>query len=245
MRVPSLVLFGAAALPLAVVLPARAGDTELPLNDPEKAAFCVIETGIAVVADVIEQQGCEAVRGRYELDVDIAREGAGFAQLDNLDLQVALVRSRTKGEKWEVTGTGDFNNLPIDPINGYCQNSRDADIIIGRGNLKIDGHKYRWKFIKDVHEKDLKWGSASGNVKRLVVVDRGLEVAMKLGKGWPRAKWRQTSKYRRPDGGNGKITIYSTRIAPSTAPDCKIALVDLQADDYYEGFQVWGKLRVK
>ena len=32
------------AFALAAVLPAQAGDTDLPLNDAEKAAFCTLET---------------------------------------------------------------------------------------------------------------------------------------------------------------------------------------------------------
>lgn len=235
-----------AAVVLAASLPARAAwDTDLPLNLPEKAAVCMIETITAVFTDVIEHQGCDATKGSYDIELDIYYDGSGLAAIDNLSFQVDLINSTTKGEKWEVVGLGDLDNVPIDPINGFCENSRIADIIIGRGNLKIDGNKYRWRFIKDLYVKNMFWGSNSGNFKRLVIVDEGLEVAMKLGAGWPRAKWRQTSKYRRPDGGDGRLTIYKTRISPETAPVCKIQLVDLDADNYLEGLQVWGKLKVK
>jgi hypothetical protein len=124
-----------------------------------------------------------------------------------------------------------------------CHADRVEDlVVIGSGNQLIDGTKYRWKFIKDLYEKPLKWGDPD---QPITVVDSGLEVAMKLGSGWPRAKWRQTSKYRRPDGGDGKLTIIKQRIAPDGAPVCKILLMNFQADNYAEGFQVWGTLVVK
>ena len=73
--------------------------------------------------------------------------------------------------------------------------------------------------------------------------DKGLEVATKLG--YPREKWRQSSRYRRPNGGDGQISVTKTRIAPQGAPDCKIRLSKLRADNFGEGLQVWGKLKVK
>jgi hypothetical protein len=230
------------AFAIMATVPALAGDTELPLNLPEKAAWCGLETALAVTGDIIEHQGCEATKGKYDIRMDIDFDGNGTGFVDNVDLVIALAEESTKGEKFDVTGDGDFDNIDLDAgqLVGHCSNTTMGEIIIGDGKIKIDGIKYDWTFIKDLYEADLKWGNPT---KLITITDKGLEVITKLG--YPRAKYRQQSKYRRPDGGDGKIWVKKQRIAPNGAPSCTIMLLTLQADNAGEGLQVWGKLQVK
>ena len=230
------------AFAIVATVPALAGDTELPLNLPEKAGWCALETALALTGDIIEHQGCEATKGKYDIELEIDFDGNGVGFVDNVDLEVAFVEESTKGEKFEVTGDGDFDNIDLDDgtLLGKCQNNSMGDIIIGSGKIKINGTKYDWTFIKDLYEADLKWGNPT---KLITITDKGLEVITKLG--YPRAKYRQQSKYRRPDGGDGKIWVKKQRIAPNGAPSCTIVLMKLEADNSGEGLQVWGKLQVK
>ena len=229
-------------LALAAMVPAQAGDTTFPLNHPEKAAWCGLEVALATTADIIEHQGCEETKGKYNVTMNIDADGNGTGEIDNVDLEIRLTEESTKGEKFEVTGNGDFDNIDLDPdeLQGHCATTTQGDILIGGGLLKINGTKYDWLFIKDLYEKPLKWGAPS---KLITIIDKGLEVITKLG--YPRQKYRQISKYRRPDGGDGKIWVKKLRIAPNGAPDCTILLLNLQADNSGEGLQVWGKMRVK
>ena len=118
------------------------------------------------------------------------------------------------------TGDGSIDNVDIDQgtLEGTCQNTSLADIIIGMGKLKINNTKYDWTFIKDLYEKQIKWGASE---KVTTIVDKGLEVITKLG--YPRDKYR---------------------IAPSNAPNCRIFLLNLEADNAGEGLQISGKLKV-
>ena len=100
---------------LAAMVPAQAGDTTFPLNDAEKAAWCGLETAMAAVGDIIEHQGCEETVGRYNIGMDILWNGNGTGFVDNVDLTIALVERSTKGEKFEVTGNGDLDNIVLDP----------------------------------------------------------------------------------------------------------------------------------
>jgi hypothetical protein len=230
------------AFVIVATVPALAGVTELPLTLPEKAGWCALETSLALAGDIIEHQGCEDTKGLYDITLDIDSTGNGTGAVDNVDLVIALTDDSTKGEKFKVDGDGDFDNIALDlgEMTGKCQNNTDGDIIIGDGKILINGTKYDWTFIKDLYERDIRWGAPA---PLTTIIDEGLEVITKLG--YPRAKYRQNSKYRRPDGGDGKIWVKKLRIAPNGAPDCTILLLNLEADNSGEGLQVWGKMRVK
>lgn len=236
------------ALALLAMAPAFAQDTRFPLTLTEKAAFCGLETAMAITGDIIEHQGCSKTVGSYPIDLDVVFGGGTnvFAtlELDNLVLEIELEANSTKGEQWKVSmpQNGDFDNVSIDrdSVMGACSNTTIGEIMIGIGKLTIDGTCYDWTFIKDFYEKKIRWGAGP---KKWVIIDKGLEVITKLG--YPRAKYRQYSKYTRPNGGDGKIYWKKKRIAPSNAPNCQIILQNLDVDSFGEGLQVDGELRVK
>lgn len=204
-------------------------------DNAETSGLCLAESIVSIFATLTEHQGCGGVAGptgEAAYPVTISADpatGQGTATVDSFGGSITL-----KNKKLErVTRRGAFCNVytPGSVINGsrvteyvgylpfdnwtHSWNG-DRTIMISGAKLKLDGLSFDEHNIKDFYPTQ----------DPLVFTDKGLEVITKGG--YPRSKWKQTSTYKRPDGGDGSLYFKKWPITPVSS--CKIIL-DLQGDN--------------
>ncbi len=216
-------------------------------NDAEKAAFCGTETVLGIVMDVIEKKSCASVAGNYEFDLSADEDGNTFVVYDNAALTGEIVKSNTKGEKisFKNSGSGDFDNVGVDRVASACANDRDGAIIFGGGLARLEGDKYGWVFIKDLYRDQVNkkpYCTGDSCAQKEGAKGYGFEGATK--QVFPRSKWVQFYRYRRPNGQDGGVFVLKKQIARNKAPKCKI-IINADADDIGNGLDVFGLIKVR
>ncbi len=212
----------------------------------EKGAVSLIEQSLSLVAALIDRQGCAAATGSYTLDGEANYNGDGAATVDDTTLTVETINDNLRGTH-QVTSIlipGEIGDVYFLNLLGNFWYSGEGEIMYADADFQLcfincgDGfpgaENYDEHVIKDFF-------AAPAFLPDRFVLDQGLEVITK--NNWPRMKFRQTSRYRPPNGGIGSISIDKVSIAPSNAPQCFIRY-DAEVDDFGGGIQFSGMIGV-
>lgn len=245
------ILTTACALALMAGMPASADN----FFDRERAAFCVLETAMDVLARMVYFYECAAMAGRYEFKIEVLYNGDGYARLDVADgddgidgglrLDVELSERTTKGERWTVTGEAtDLDGLEVGPIAGTCTNHSGDEIMVGTSVTTVAPYSAEAKFINHLYRN-------LDETRPFDFVAKGTDVVLRRdvssdSSDWPRALWKQTVKYLRPDGEDGYITMRKSPLVGTEEASCNIRLRNTSVDDFNERFQTFdGIIRVR
>jgi hypothetical protein len=203
-------------------------------DNAETSGLCLAESIVSIFATLTEHQGCGGVAGPtgvavYPVTISAdPASGVGEAIVASFGGSTTLTNKLSGGTRRGVfcnvqTPGGVINGAKVTDYLGYLPFNKwthswngDRTIMISGATLKLDKLDFDEHNIKDFYPtKD-----------PLVFTDKGLEVITKGG--YPRSKWKQTSKYKRPDGGIGSLHFDKWPITPVSS--CKITL-DLEGDN--------------
>ena len=186
----------------------------------EQAGWAGLESGLSLAAADIADKGCPM--GFHTLDVVIEADGSGVIKLGCLlNLNIVKTASSTKGNLFRVTGGGIFRSTTVTNFIANYGFDRDGAMMWGKADMVFDGHSpYDEHIIKDFYLVDPKHYDLTKPEWHADVKDEGLELITKLD--YPRAKWFQKSYHKRPNGGDGAISVTKYQIAPDSALLCKM-----------------------
>jgi hypothetical protein len=171
---------------------------------------------------------------------------AGFSTLEQVNSQHYSTPFVHNGVRVHVTGNptngvivkGLFGQ-GLTALSGTYFTDGPYSIMHGNSDFTYNGDQLDEHLIKDFYQGIARQEEvAPDNTIRntRVIRDNGLEVTTKKATvsrldqestvlvGHPKGKWRQTSYYRGPDGGDGALTYTKVRIAPFGAAECALQL---------------------
>ena len=199
-------------------------------DNAETSGLCLAEAIVSIFATLTEHQGCGGVAGVYPVAISAnPATGKGEATVvsfgGSATLKNTLSGATRRGVFCSVqTPGGVINGAAVTKYEGYLPYvpnrthswNGERSIMISGAKVIVDGLKFDEHNIKDFYRTK----------NPLIFTDKGLEVITK--NGYPRSKWKQTSEYKRPDGGDGRLHFEKWPITPVSS--CKIIL-DLEGDN--------------
>lgn len=226
---------------LALGLFGVAAPSHAMFSDAETKAFCLAETIVSLFAVLVDHSGRCSASGDVSIDGVAGTASVTTAGGAPLMLQSVLTVHPVRGAFCDVNATGTLAGASVGNYNGYLPRTPGAPVTHawnrGRTIMK-SGATVQFGGINFYDEHNIKnfWRTPNNpNIFK----DDGLEVITKFGH--PRAKWRQYSSYKRPDGLDGRLAIRKEQVTP--ALPCKINLT-LDADNPGGTFDAWGGVQV-
>jgi len=199
----------------------------LDFNRAETKAFCLAETIVSLFAVLADHNGeCPSSPG---ISGSVALDGvAGTASVttpgSSLDLRTRLIVHPIRGAFCDTDADGALGGFEVSDYNGYLPRKGDGAVTHAWNRdrtIFTSGATVIFAGIDFYDEHNIKNFFADREIPGLFF-DDGLEVITKFG--YPRAKWRQKSEYRRPDGSDGRLSVVKYQVTPAPAEDCTIDL---------------------
>lgn len=223
------------------------------LDLDEKLLISVLEQVASVAAAFAEHQACSGSETLSVSTLTAARSAS--STWDDWTANAQTFTDNPSGTRINTTsGVGEVGNTAVANLAGQFTFSNDGEIMYGDAIFDIGADTYDEHVVKDIFIADVSPGGPDPvpNEQR-VVLDRGIEVITKQRVafpglpestsnpliGYPRSKWRQTSRFVEPNSGLGLISFRKVRIAPNGAPVCFIA-IDVGLDRDAAGFDGFG-----
>lgn len=210
-------------------------------TNAETRAFCLAETIVSLFAVFADHNGeCPTLGGSVEID-GVAGT-AVVAAKGVLKLGTTLSVHPVRGAFCDVDASGKLGGFQVGPYDGYLPRQAPLTPVTHAWNRRRTIFKSGATVVfggidfYDEHNiKDFWRTEENPNSFR----DFGLEVITKYG--YPRAKWKQRSRYDRPNGQDGKLHVTKFQITPATG--CAIGL-DLDVDNAGGVFDAFGTVSV-
>jgi len=221
------------------------------MNTTEKGLFSALEAQASVLAGLVTALSCGGAAGTYPVSGSFTQQPngtyAGSVRVDRSTVRATLeTNSATDGTSFQFS---DGSNV-ADPLNDGVLKGLRHSLHTGQGVWDATGAMYvanlDWRTqeiafpnqIQDLDQhiiKDFYLDTSPPQPFTRVYRDSGLELITKkrintslitqapVTVGYPKAKWRQDSFYRRHDGvGAGQVIFDKVQIAPFAHPLCFI-----------------------
>lgn len=176
-------------------------DPEIEISPQQKVLLSLAYSVFSITETIIEEQGCEAVRGNYPMNL-IAQEGKGSTNIDGLYLQSVAKDNFSGGVIYQIG-----KDLGSETLFGHSVTNPFGMFVFAKANSELHGYtKYDLEGVtsSQLYLETLKSGVDPQGRKQVTLESRKVLSSRKL----PWSVWKEDSFVTHPIGAiPGRISI--------------------------------------